>query len=98
VVGDSQEVQPGEFGTATAICAPDEVVTGGGVSSFVPGEGSNVVNPPMTDLGAPLNPTDGWSGAPLDAPNGWWFLYENPGPEPVTIVALAECAKLIDVP
>jgi len=99
VVGDSQEVQSGDFVAATAICDPDEVVTGGGATtSYVSGEGSNVVNPSITEVGAPLNPTDGWSGAPLDAPNGWWFLYENPGPEPVTIAALAECAKLIDVP
>ena len=50
-------------------------------------EGSNVVNPAMTDVGGPLN-----------APNEWFFLYENPGLEPVTIAALAVSAKLVDVP
>jgi hypothetical protein len=71
----------------TALSDPDEVVTGGEVSEFVPVKGSNVVNPAMTDVGGPLN-----------APNEWFFLYENPGPEPVTIAALAVSAKLVDVP
>lgn len=31
------------------------IVTGGGVSSFVPGERSNVVNPAVTDVGGPLD-------------------------------------------
>jgi hypothetical protein len=54
-------------------------------------------NPPVTDLGAPLNPIDGWEAAPLDAPSGWWYLLENPVPEPVIIAANAECAKLVEV-
>ena len=37
-------------------------------------------------------------GVPVAAPNHWQVLLINPGPNPVTIQAFAECAKLVDAP
>lgn len=80
VLGGSEEVQPGTTGQASAQCAADEFVTGGGASKDF-----NEVNPGVRNL-----------GDPLAAPDRWVFLYDNPGPHPVTIEAIAECAKLVD--
>lgn len=84
VLGDEQTVPSGGLRTSSAICAPDEFVTGGGhfIEDF-----SNEINPKLIE-----------EGVPLDEPNAWDFDYINPGPDEVRIQAIAECAKLVDVP
>jgi hypothetical protein len=45
-----------------------------------------------------INP--GWQhrGVPPDNPTTWELNYFNLGPDPITLEAYAECAKLVDVP
>ncbi len=70
----------GQTGNAQASCAPDEVLTGGGVR-YQP-DGPNQVNPSI-DI-QPLTPTI------------WEFVVTNPGPERVEIQAFGQCAELVD--
>lgn len=45
-----------------------------------------------------INPVVAHAGAPVDAPVGWFIELTNPGPDSVTVIAFAECTKLVDVP
>jgi hypothetical protein len=69
----------------SASCSPPgEVVTGGGMLSDTT---SNTVNPAWFDLGSSVN-----------NPTAWGLTYRNPGPAPVDVRAVAECARLVDAP
>lgn len=84
VTGEGVEVGLAEPEVARAFCAPDEVVTGGGMSIS---EQGNSINPDIFDIGISFNNLSGWA-----------VEYDNPGPNPVTIRAIAQCAKLVDTP
>lgn len=82
VFGDSMIVPPGGHGVAFVECGPDEVVTGGGFQ-HVMSSNDNEINPSVVSA---------------SFGNEWFTSVFNPGPNPMTINAFAECAKLIDVP
>jgi hypothetical protein len=75
-------VPPGGQGISEALCASDEVATGGGATYALRDFGPNEINPNI-------------SGAPIDG--GMEAFAINPGPNPITIEASAVCAKLVDV-
>jgi hypothetical protein len=84
VTGEGVEVGLAESEVARAFCASDEVATGGGM---IISEQGNSINPDIHDTGTSfLNPS------------GWAVEYNNLGPNPLTIHAIAECAKLVDAP
>lgn len=82
--GASVNVPAGGSAFARAPCAPDEVVTGGGIR--------------IQDARNSINPTGAFSAEPNTQPNEWVHLYTNPGPNDVPIEAYAKCAKLVDMP
>jgi hypothetical protein len=85
VVGAFGQVEgDGSTTSRSAICASDEVITGGG--SEVTG-GGNLINPTIRDYAEPTN-----------NPNRWTVTVTNPGPNPIDIRAFAVCAKLVDGP
>lgn len=85
VMGDPVTIASGQEADATASCDADELVTGGGFAVREESE-SNVINLP--ELGT--------IGTPLNTPTTWNVVVDNPGPEEITIEAVAECAKLVD--
>lgn len=82
VIGNTETVE-GQ-GLSKAVCDSDEVVSGGGATYAMSDFGPNEINPTISDY------------ATLD--NGWEAFALNHGPNPMTIEAYAECAKLVDVP
>ena len=84
VVGASGQVGGGSTRSTSAICASDEVVTGGGSEVT---SGGNLINPTHRDFAEPTNDPDRWT-----------VTATNPGPNPIEIRAFAVCAKLVDVP
>ena len=74
----------GSTRSTSAICASDEVVTGGGSEVT---SGGNLINPTHRDFAEPTNDPDRWT-----------VTATNPGPNPIQIRAFAVCAKLVDVP
>jgi hypothetical protein len=84
VRGDVVTVQANQRVDVSASCSPGEVVTGGGMLSDTT---SNTINPAWFDLGSPEN-----------NPTAWELAYRNPGPAPVDVRAVAECARLVDAP
>jgi hypothetical protein len=85
VTGNLVNVPSSELGISTALCAVDEVATGGGM--FLRKFGTDIGLSSVLDV-----------GLPTAQPNSWEVSYENPGPDVVQIQAFAECAKLVDVP
>lgn len=77
-------VQPNSFGVVEAVCAPDEVATGGGL--LVQSPPLNGFNPSLINTGF----------TPSNAPNMWVVQYHNAGEFQVLIHASATCAKLVD--
>ena len=90
VQGNLVTVPVGQIGFSRAVCADDELVTGGGTTISNPD--SNQVNYPNVDFGT--RPEGGVG----DAPNQWHFGILNPGPGSMDILAYAECSKLVDAP
>jgi hypothetical protein len=89
VIGTPTEIPAGDSDTVTASCAPDELATGGGFTLRKEIEDQpNTANPEMGSVASPPN----------DAPNGWSYDVTNPGPNPVGINSIAQCAKLVDAP
>jgi hypothetical protein len=86
VSSDRVKVQPGGSGAAVASCAPDEVVTGGGMIALSDPRGINLDTEAEFPTTGPINPTD------------WQYAITNVGPNDVIIGAEALCAKLVDVP
>jgi hypothetical protein len=85
VVGAFGQVDgDGSTRSTSAICASDEVVTGGGSEVT---SGGNLINPTQRDFAEPTNDPDRWT-----------VTATNPGPNPIEIRAFAVCAKLVDVP
>lgn len=85
VVGAFGQVEgDGSTTSRSAICASDEVVTGGGSEVT---SGGNLINPTIRDYAEPTN-----------NPNRWTVTVTNPGPNPIDIRAFAVCAKLVDIP
>ena len=80
VVGASGQVGGGSTSSRSAICASDEVVTGGGSEVT---SGGNLINPTHRDFAEPTNDPDRWT-----------VTATNPGPNPIEIRAFAVCAKL----
>ena len=85
VTGNLVNVPSSQLGISTALCAVDEVATGGGM--FLRKFGTDIGLSSVLDV-----------GLPTAQPNSWEVSYENPGPDVVQIQAFAECAKLVDVP
>jgi hypothetical protein len=84
-------VSPNSVGEALAECRSDEVLTGGGFGVF-DDSNSNSINPNIrTDALVVEEPDDSRLAI-------YSVSVENPGPNPITIFANAECAKLVDVP
>ena len=85
VVGAFGQVEgDGSTSSRSAICASDEVVTGGGSEVT---SGGNLINPTHRDYAEPTNDPDRWT-----------VTVTNPGPNPIDIRAFAVCAKLVDIP
>ena len=85
VVGAFGQIEgDGSTSSRSAICASDEVVTGGGSEVT---SGGNLINPTHRDYAEPTNNLDRWT-----------VTVTNPGPNPIDIRAFAVCAKLVDVP
>jgi hypothetical protein len=85
VIGAFGQVEgDGSTSSRSAICASDEVVTGGGSEVT---SGGNLINPTHRDYAEPTN-----------NPDRWTVTVTNPGPNPIDIRAFAVCAKLVDVP
>lgn len=85
VVGSFGHVEgDGSTSSRSAICASDEVVTGGGSEVT---SGGNLINPTHRDYAEPTN-----------NPNRWTVTVTNPGPNPIDIRAFAVCSKLVDIP
>ncbi len=84
VVGAFGQVEGRSTSSRSAICASDEVVTGGGSEVT---SGGNLINPTHRDYAEPTN-----------NPDRWTVTITNPGPNPIDIRAFAVCAKLVDVP
>ena len=85
VVGASGQVEgDGSTSSRSAICASDEVVTGGGSEVT---SGGNLINPTHRDYAEPTNDPDRWT-----------VTVTNPRPNPIEIRAFAVCAKLVDIP
>jgi hypothetical protein len=84
VVGNGVIVPGPGQGAEEVECASDEVVTGGGSNYLLRDFGENEINPNISAF-----PTIN---------NGWEVFVLNPGPNPVTIQSVVECAKLVDVP
>jgi hypothetical protein len=74
---------------ATAQCRSDEEVTGGGFSWSDETLGSNSINPPLQTY---VLEEEGGTG------DFYHVNADNPGPDAIQIAAVAECAKLVDVP
>lgn len=85
VVGAFGQVEgDGSTSSRSAICASDEVVTGGGSEIT---SGGNLINPTHRNYPERANNQDRWT-----------VTVTNPGPNPIDIRAFAVCAKLVDVP
>jgi hypothetical protein len=85
VVGAFGRVEgDGSTSSRSAICASDEVVTGGGSEVT---SGGNLINPTHRNYAEPTN-----------NPDRWTVTVTNPGPNPIDIRAFAVCAKLVDLP
>lgn len=78
---ETEVIPAGAPGEVITTCDDDEVVTGGVVAQST--QPPNEINSRIRDR-----------GVAIDQPNSWQVQYFNPGPNPVTLEAHAECTKL----
>jgi Collagen triple helix repeat (20 copies) len=84
VEGPPVTVGQSENHNASAVCAPGEVATGGGLFVL---DDSNSINPSFQE-----------TGSHGSGPTEWVVNFFNPGPNAITIEARAVCAHLADIP